>query len=801
MSVRTIKPGIRRVTCFPKDVEKRKLKKFTPQPHQQTVTDYFINSPHKGILLYHKLGSGKSCTSIMIADRMIKEKKVERVFICTPGSLRKNYVDEYCKLCGTKKLNKYFTFITYNYNIFESMEGEDFDFNNSLVVIDEAHNLINGAKNFSKNPDSIYWKIINSNARVVILTATVVFNNVFEWCLLGNLLKEDTFPNILNRESKKVDKDYFEINQGEILSDENMKGIISFFPGHIEDFPEVIYNEPIKILMTPVQTKLYEEINAKEQLARKIGPATKNDWKINPKKAAIKNKDFILASKYIRSRSISNVHYIVNNLFEYNKIIDEDFDEEFEEELKEESKKKSSELQIRIDEGDGDDDDEYEPKFDIDALDYNFDKDCKRCQEILNYYGIKTKKNFNDWSRKYHPDKYNSEGGEKLLEQERIFKLVKRCYDYYFGDEEIFNRCNLKLGEEDEEKEDEEKEDEEKEEKKKKKKENGVSEKRLIKELKKLGTYENLVKTYKNSELLALELLNRLRQKGYKLKRFTREQYFTILSYLDELKEENLENQDIKFTGRFVEFRKPDTTIKNKGWISHKTLDNNLLCFLSPKLVALIVNILKNYNSKHVVFSFFLNKSGIRLIHNILKLCGIKSHMYTGDLSDEQRGSILKRFNDENNRYGDKMRVLLSTEAGGEGISLLEVGHVHIFETNTVPNKTLQAIGRAVRYRSHINMPVDKQNVNVWKYFSIAYGLDPTEFIETAKTFDDYYEYYVKGGCLKNLKSNKSGMSLKGTEEVSVDYFLNKNKELKIEKFNIFYELLQRNSIENTGLI
>ena len=46
---------------------------FTPAPHQQLVADYFLESPFKGLLLYHKLGSGKSCTSILVADAMLAQ--------------------------------------------------------------------------------------------------------------------------------------------------------------------------------------------------------------------------------------------------------------------------------------------------------------------------------------------------------------------------------------------------------------------------------------------------------------------------------------------------------------------------------------------------------------------------------------------------------------------------------------------------------------------------------------------------------------------------------------------------------
>ena len=76
---------------------------FTAQEHQAELLNYFLNeSKYKGLLAFHKLGSGKSCSSILISDQMIKTAKVKKVFVLTPGSLRKNFIEEYCKKCGYK---------------------------------------------------------------------------------------------------------------------------------------------------------------------------------------------------------------------------------------------------------------------------------------------------------------------------------------------------------------------------------------------------------------------------------------------------------------------------------------------------------------------------------------------------------------------------------------------------------------------------------------------------------------------------------------------------------------------------
>ena len=70
---------------------------FSLLTHQKIVRDYMnLYTPYRGLLLYHGLGSGKTCTSIAIAEGM---KDSKSIIIMTPASLRANYVGE-LKKCG-----------------------------------------------------------------------------------------------------------------------------------------------------------------------------------------------------------------------------------------------------------------------------------------------------------------------------------------------------------------------------------------------------------------------------------------------------------------------------------------------------------------------------------------------------------------------------------------------------------------------------------------------------------------------------------------------------------------------------
>lgn len=66
-------------------------------PHQKVVRDYLLmETPYRGLLLYHGLGSGKTCSSIAVAESLLSTRKV---FVMLPASLESNYRGELRK-CG-----------------------------------------------------------------------------------------------------------------------------------------------------------------------------------------------------------------------------------------------------------------------------------------------------------------------------------------------------------------------------------------------------------------------------------------------------------------------------------------------------------------------------------------------------------------------------------------------------------------------------------------------------------------------------------------------------------------------------
>jgi hypothetical protein len=67
--------------------------------YQQFVRDYMTwDSPYRGLLVYHGLGSGKTCTAIAAAEALYGTSN-RKVIIMTPASLRKNFLRE-ISFCG-----------------------------------------------------------------------------------------------------------------------------------------------------------------------------------------------------------------------------------------------------------------------------------------------------------------------------------------------------------------------------------------------------------------------------------------------------------------------------------------------------------------------------------------------------------------------------------------------------------------------------------------------------------------------------------------------------------------------------
>ena len=84
----------------------------------------------------------------------------------------------------------------------------------------------------------------------------------------------------------------------------------------------------------------------------------------------------------------------------------------------------------------------------------------------------------------------------------------------------------------------------------------------------------------------------------------------------------------------------------------------------------------------------------------------------------------LKALTNENNTYGENVKVVIISVAGSEGLDFKNIRQVHILEPWYNMNLLEQIIGRAIRNCSHKRLPFSQRNVELYLYGSILTNPD-----------------------------------------------------------------------------
>ena len=206
---------------------------FELSPHQLFVRNFLsFQTPYNSLLLFHGLGSGKTCSAIGVCEEMrdyMKQMGInKRIIIVASENVQDNFklqlFDERklklvndtwtvkgclgmkllkeinpTNLKGLKKerivsqirslINQWYSFVGYTQfsNEIVNVAGDDEnesvkirnlqkEYNDSLIIIDEVHNVspeITENKNLSKN--LMYLVSVATNIRLLLLSATPMF--------------------------------------------------------------------------------------------------------------------------------------------------------------------------------------------------------------------------------------------------------------------------------------------------------------------------------------------------------------------------------------------------------------------------------------------------------------------------------------------------------------------------------------------------------------------------------------------------------------------------------------------------
>jgi hypothetical protein len=148
------------------------------------------------------------------------------------------------------------------------------------------------------------------------------------------------------------------------------------------------------------------------------------------------------------------------------------------------------------------------------------------------------------------------------------------------------------------------------------------------------------------------------------------------------------------------------------------------------------------------------------------KLRSAKYIMITGDprLSPNNDADV-KAVTNDNNINGDKIKVVLISQAGSEGLDFKAIRQIHILEPWYNVNRLEQIIGRGVRNFSHKDLPFEKRNVQIFLYGSRLQNREE----EAA----DLYVYRMS-----EIKAIKIGKVTRLLKQVSVDCVINHDQSL-----------------------
>jgi hypothetical protein len=135
--------------------------------------------------------------------------------------------------------------------------------------------------------------------------------------------------------------------------------------------------------------------------------------------------------------------------------------------------------------------------------------------------------------------------------------------------------------------------------------------------------------------------------------------------------------------------------------------------------------------------------------------------MITGDKSiSPSNASDLKYATSIDNKYGERVKVILISKAGSEGLDFKFIRQIHILEPWYNMNRIEQIIGRGVRNLSHCGLPFKERNVELY--------LHSSKLERNEEEAADLYVYR-----LAEKKAMQIGKVTRLLKEMSVDCVLN----------------------------
>lgn len=749
---------------------------FKAMPHQKIVRDYLsLYSPYRGLLLYHGLGSGKTCSSVGIAEGL---KTRNQVIIMTPASLRMNYIEQ-MKKCGDDlyKKNQYWEFINTESNpeyidTLAKVLNLDKTFikkNNGawLVNVNKASNYNDLSAEAKENLNNQINKMIQAKYKFINYNGLRMSHvdalsrdgsiNPFD----NKVIIIDEAHNFISRIVNKLGRtDTISMRLYEYLLSARNCRIVLLTGTPIINYPNeigILFNilrGYIKTWHLPLNVKTDRKINEaslkqifeKEKMldyleyrpSSKTLVITKNPFGFINVRRKVRGKDEtkLMGVKVAKDANLTNYELPDNEIYS---------DETFERYIF--SKLAENDIDvirsgIRVE---------------------NFKALPDTLEEFKNLFiaasgEVQNEKMFKN--RIIGLTSYFKSAQEALLPKyDKATDMVVEkipMSDYQFG---IYEKAR------------EAERDQEKNNAKRKKRGGKQTD----------GLYDDTVSTYRifsrafcnfvfppemkrpmpNDDENLADAVKKLDEDDVDNKDVTQRMDNPDGKYnaddAEELKKEIDEKEDVSYDARIsgaLKFLKENEAT----YLSEEGLSK-----YSPKFLSMLHNIKESMddttsNGLHLIYSQFRTLEGIGIFKLVLEANGFTQFrlkknardewtvnipdedkgkptfaLYTGTETAEEKEIIRNIYNSEweyvpktvtnelkemsrNNHYGEIIKVLMITSSGAEGIDLKNIRHIHLVEPYWHPVRLEQVIGRGVRICSHADLPEQLRNVKVYLY-------------------------------------------------------------------------------------
>ena len=739
-------------------------KDFSLLTHQKIVRDYInLFTPYRGLLLYHGLGSGKTCSSIAIAEGIKNDLKI---LVMTPASLRDNYYEE-LKKCGDYlyKKNQYWEFIdtssspdlvkslssilkipeetiiknkgAWFVNVQKEPNYESLDFEDQKKINDQVNLMIsykyefinyNGLRNshlasltnnFTINPFS--------NKVIIIDEAHNFISRIVNKLSRASSLSMKMYNYLMEAENCKI----ILLSGTPIINYPHEVAILfNILRGYIYTFTTKINDSKVtgkvvtqEYLIDLFQKKgIYNHIDTIEfnSLTKELN-ITKNPFGFTKSSKESKNKlEFSTETFYVSEfkDALLEVLNSQNITIEGNNIkiipyksLPDNFDEFKDLFIDAKNQMKNTDMFkmriIGLTSYFRSAQEQLMPKYEDDEL--------KILQIPMSDFQFGQYQEARIQERKLEKNNKSKKGRNKLQKDE-IYSDSVSTY-------RIFSRafCNFVFPKPDIKRPMPNKDD----------------------------SIEAAISAVENNENVGEDILDDTKAQDK----------------LDDM-DNNFEQEDLQDIKKQLSQAK-DTSYPTRIQQALSELDKNSSKYLSqeklktysPKFLTMLNNILDTSNRGiHLIYSQFKTLEGIGIFKLVLKENGFAEFKlkksvsgeysfevdpddigkpmfasYSGDETPEEREIIKNVLNSNwkvvpsnivkqlktinpNNFYGEVIKILMITSSGAEGISLKNVRYVHITEPYWHPVRNQQVIGRARRICSHSELPKELQTVEVFLY-------------------------------------------------------------------------------------